>query len=72
MHKNREGPAVFEMLNKALELAHRDNRVTEERNIKLLIAQMHVVKVTISSLCFIFYVIVRFIWRKSIMTLVSL
>ncbi|ONK66440.1 uncharacterized protein A4U43_C06F8060 [Asparagus officinalis] len=44
MHKNREGAAVFEMLNKALELAHRENRVTEERNIKLLIAQMHVVK----------------------------
>ncbi|XP_008786598.2 protein SLOW GREEN 1, chloroplastic [Phoenix dactylifera] len=44
MYKNREGPAVFEMLNKALELARRENRVTEERNIKILIAQMHVVK----------------------------
>lgn len=44
MHKNREGSAVFEMLHKALELAHRENRVTEERNIRILIAQMHVVK----------------------------
>lgn len=46
MHKNLEGPAVFEMLNKALEVARRENRVSEERNIKILIAQMHVVKVT--------------------------
>ncbi|KAK4754189.1 hypothetical protein SAY87_002293 [Trapa incisa] len=44
MHKNNEGSAVFEMLYKALELARRQNRVTEERNIKILIAQMHVVK----------------------------
>ncbi|KAK1311727.1 hypothetical protein QJS10_CPA07g00402 [Acorus calamus] len=44
MHKNHEGPAVFDMLNNALEVAHREERVTEERNIKLLIAQMHVVK----------------------------
>lgn len=44
MHKNHEGPAVFEMLNNALELARKENRVTEERNIKILIAQMHVVK----------------------------
>ncbi|KMZ56311.1 Tetratricopeptide repeat (TPR)-like superfamily protein [Zostera marina] len=44
MHKLNEGPAVFEMLNEALELAHRDQRVTEERNIQILIAQMHVVK----------------------------
>lgn len=44
MYKNREGPAVFKMLNKALEIARRENRVTEERNIKILIAQMHVVK----------------------------
>lgn len=44
MHKNLEGPAVFEMLNKALEVAHREKRVTEERNIRILIAQMHVVK----------------------------
>ncbi|XXG81255.1 hypothetical protein AAC387_Pa09g1935 [Persea americana] len=44
MHKNREGPAVFEMLSKALELARSEKRVTEERNIKILIAQMHVVK----------------------------
>ena len=45
MHKNLEGPAVFEMLNKALEFACREKRVVEERNIKILIAQMHVVKV---------------------------
>ncbi|RDX69145.1 protein SLOW GREEN 1, chloroplastic, partial [Mucuna pruriens] len=44
MHKNHEGPAVFEMLNKAQELASRENRVTEERNIRILIAQMHVVQ----------------------------
>ncbi|XP_050204893.1 protein SLOW GREEN 1, chloroplastic [Mercurialis annua] len=44
MHKNLEGPAVFEMLDKALEVAHRENRVVEERNIKILIAQMHLVK----------------------------
>ncbi|XP_030975674.1 protein SLOW GREEN 1, chloroplastic [Quercus lobata] len=44
MHKNLEGPAVFEMLNKALEIAQREKRVTEERDIKILIAQMHVVK----------------------------
>nr|KJB44325.1 hypothetical protein B456_007G246100 [Gossypium raimondii] len=46
MHKNHEGPAVFEMLNEALEVAVREKRVTEERNIRVLIAQMHVVKVT--------------------------
>lgn len=45
MHKNDEGPAVFEMLKKALELARRENKVTEERNIRILVAQMHVVKV---------------------------
>ncbi|MBA0561122.1 hypothetical protein Golob_017974 [Gossypium lobatum] len=44
MHKNHEGPAVFEMLNEALEVAVREKRVTEERNIRVLIAQMHVVK----------------------------
>ncbi|KAG9458771.1 hypothetical protein H6P81_003279 [Aristolochia fimbriata] len=44
MHKNHEGAAVFEMLNEALELSRREKRVTEERNIKILIAQMHVVK----------------------------
>ncbi|PIA55063.1 hypothetical protein AQUCO_00800067v1 [Aquilegia coerulea] len=50
MHKNREGPAVFVMLNKALELAQREKRVTEERNIRILIAQMHVVNVRPYSL----------------------
>lgn len=44
MHKNREGSDVYEMLHKALEIAHREHRVTEERNIKILIAQMHLVK----------------------------
>lgn len=44
MHKNLEGPAVFEMLSKALEIARREKRVIEERNIRILIAQMHVVK----------------------------
>lgn len=44
MHKNHEGPAVFDMLNKALEIAHQEKRVSEERNIRILIAQMHVVK----------------------------
>lgn len=44
MHKNLEGPAVFEMLSNALDLACREKRVTEERNIRILIAQMHVVQ----------------------------
>lgn len=48
MHKNHEGPAVFEMLNNALEVARSKKRVTEERNIKILIAQMHVVQVITS------------------------
>lgn len=52
MHKNHEGAAVFDMLNKALELATREKRVTEERNIKILIAQMHLVKVIMKP-CFI-------------------
>ncbi|CAN1143862.1 protein SLOW GREEN 1, chloroplastic, partial [Linum perenne] len=43
MHKNHEGPAVFERLNEALEIARKKKRVTEERNIRILIAQMHVV-----------------------------
>ncbi|XP_050373678.1 protein SLOW GREEN 1, chloroplastic [Argentina anserina] len=44
MHKKREGPAVFVMLDKALKIAQREKRVIEERNIRILIAQMHVVK----------------------------
>ncbi|CAJ2641650.1 chloroplast lumen common protein family [Trifolium pratense] len=45
MNKNNEGPAaVFEMLNKALELAINENKVTEERNIRILTAQMLVVQ----------------------------
>ncbi|RCV16069.1 hypothetical protein SETIT_3G107800v2 [Setaria italica] len=43
MQKKHEGPAGFEMLDNALQLAASDKRVPEERNIKLLIAQMHVV-----------------------------
>lgn len=46
MHKNNEGPAMYDMLDEALELAHRGKRVTEARNISILIAQMHVVKVS--------------------------
>jgi hypothetical protein len=45
MNKNNEGSAVFEMLNKALELAINENKVTEERNIRILTAQMLVVQV---------------------------
>lgn len=45
MHKNHEGPEIFKMLNESLEIARREKRVTEERNIKILIAQMHVVRV---------------------------
>ncbi|KAL9245693.1 hypothetical protein vseg_019316 [Gypsophila vaccaria] len=44
MHKNHEGSAVFDMLNRALELARRERRVVEERNIRILIAQMYLVK----------------------------
>ncbi|RZC55267.1 hypothetical protein C5167_014123 [Papaver somniferum] len=44
MHKNHEDEALFEMLTKALEVARKENRVTEERNIRILIAQMNVVK----------------------------
>lgn len=44
MHKNHEGPEIFKMLNESLEIARREKRVTEERNIKILIAQMHVVR----------------------------
>lgn len=42
MHKNSEDQAMFEMLNKALEVARREKRGTEERNIRILIAQMHI------------------------------
>ncbi|KAL8251682.1 hypothetical protein R6Q59_035375 [Mikania micrantha] len=44
MHKNHEGPAVFEMLYNALQIARQRKKVTDERNIRILIAQMHVVK----------------------------
>ncbi|KAL6897835.1 hypothetical protein ACP4OV_006794 [Aristida adscensionis] len=42
MHKRDEGHAVFDMLENALRLANSEKRVPVERNIKLLIAQMHV------------------------------
>ncbi|XP_022963050.1 protein SLOW GREEN 1, chloroplastic isoform X1 [Cucurbita moschata] len=44
MHKNNEGQSVFEMLNKALDIARDHKKVTEQRSIGILIAQMHVVK----------------------------
>ncbi|PIN26874.1 hypothetical protein CDL12_00367 [Handroanthus impetiginosus] len=44
MHKNREGPAVFAMLDKALGIACQEKRVDEERNIRILVAQMHLIK----------------------------
>ncbi|KAG2635512.1 protein SLOW GREEN 1, chloroplastic-like [Panicum virgatum] len=43
MHKKLEGPTLFEMLENALQVAISDKRVPEERNIRILIAQMHVV-----------------------------
>ena len=49
MHKKLEGPTVFEMLENALQVAISDKRVPEERNIKILIAQMHVVMVKNTS-----------------------
>ena len=49
MHKKLEGPTVFEMLENALQVAISDKMVPEERNIKILIAQMHVVMVTNTS-----------------------
>ncbi|GFP97340.1 protein slow green 1 chloroplastic [Phtheirospermum japonicum] len=44
MHKNKEGPAVFEMLEGASEVARQAKRVNEERNIRILVAQMHIIK----------------------------
>ncbi|KAL0282310.1 UNVERIFIED_CONTAM: protein SLOW GREEN 1, chloroplastic [Sesamum angustifolium] len=44
MHKNHEGPAVFEMLERALEVARQQKKVNEERNIRILVAQMHIIK----------------------------
>ncbi|EPS71235.1 hypothetical protein M569_03527, partial [Genlisea aurea] len=44
MHKKLEGPAVFQMLDKAVELARVEKRVNEERSIVILIAQMHILK----------------------------
>ena len=49
MHKKLEGPTVFEILENALQVAISDKRVPEERDIKLLIAQMHVVMVRNTS-----------------------
>ncbi|KAL0542980.1 hypothetical protein IC582_018064 [Cucumis melo] len=44
MHKNNEGESVFEMLNKALDIARDEKKLAEHRSIGILIAQMHVVK----------------------------
>ncbi|KAJ0977879.1 hypothetical protein J5N97_013353 [Dioscorea zingiberensis] len=44
MYQNGEVPASFEMLNQSLKFADSENRVTEKRNIKLLIAELHVLK----------------------------
>ncbi|KAG0461487.1 hypothetical protein HPP92_021784 [Vanilla planifolia] len=44
MLKTNESRAAFEMLQKALKLAQSEKRLSEERSIKILIAQMHVVK----------------------------
>ncbi|XP_020572623.1 protein SLOW GREEN 1, chloroplastic [Phalaenopsis equestris] len=44
MHKNKEGPAAFVMLDKALDIAHRERRLSEERSIRIIIAQMYVLK----------------------------
>jgi hypothetical protein len=50
MRKRLEGPSAFEILENALQLAVSEKRVPEERNIKLLIAQMHFVKVMHASI----------------------
>ncbi|KAH7681879.1 TPR-like protein [Dioscorea alata] len=44
MYQNGEAPAAFEMLNQALKIADSENQVTARRNIKLLIAELHVLK----------------------------
>ncbi|PIN26873.1 hypothetical protein CDL12_00366 [Handroanthus impetiginosus] len=46
MHKNQEGLAVFDMLERALELARKTRRVNLEQNIRILVAQMHFMKIT--------------------------
>lgn len=55
MHKNNEGQSVFEMLHKALDIARDEKKVTEQRSIEILIAQMHVVKVT----CYLYLYFLR-------------
>jgi len=44
MHKTHD-TSVFDMLIEAMEVARQGNRVTEERNIQVLIGQMHIVEV---------------------------
>lgn len=44
MHKTHDS-SVFDMLTEAMEVTRQRNRVTEERNIRVLIGQMHIVKV---------------------------
>lgn len=43
MNKNQEGAAVFEMLERAMEVARREKK----SEIRILVAQMHLIKVTI-------------------------
>ncbi|CAA0398009.1 unnamed protein product [Arabidopsis thaliana] len=43
MHKTHD-TSVFDMLIEAMEVARQGNRVTEERNIQVLIGQMHIVE----------------------------
>lgn len=45
MYQNGEASAAFEMLSQALKIADSENQVTAKRNIKLLIAELHVMKV---------------------------
>ncbi|XP_051127452.1 protein SLOW GREEN 1, chloroplastic [Andrographis paniculata] len=49
MHKKHEGPAVFEMLERASDLARQQKKVNKERNIRILIAQMHLIKGDLES-----------------------
>ena len=50
MYQNDEAPAAFEMLNQALKIADSEDQVTAKRNIKLLIAELHVLKVCFAYL----------------------
>ncbi|CAA7038967.1 unnamed protein product [Microthlaspi erraticum] len=43
MHKTHD-PSLFDILKEAMEVARQGNRVIEERNIQVLVGQMHIVK----------------------------